>query len=266
MTGACLDGADLAGAALDHAVLDGIRFDSGTRWPDRFAPPPRVALAALKAADKPPGFRRAVTRRIGHPGPRTLRLWSVQTPDVWERLQRERVLYADPDCIDPHRRDAFDWMREQMARRVPGYTGGYPWWAFYQQKPDLRKWGWPGRSRSPGRLQVRLQLAVPAEQVLLSDFDTWGHVLNENLLSRSEGEADAWDDELRMSGIHQPGNTLPEPWNGWMRRSWEQIFDFEALAASEWGYRVDWVQATFERLELAFVVGVTEFMVRKEVR
>ncbi|MEU1981969.1 pentapeptide repeat-containing protein [Nocardia sp. NPDC019395] len=40
LTAADLSGADLTGASLDGADLAGIIYDSGTRWPEGFVPPP----------------------------------------------------------------------------------------------------------------------------------------------------------------------------------------------------------------------------------
>ena len=114
---------------------------------------------------------------------------------------------------------------------------------------------------------MRLELAIPRDQVLISNFDTWHSVLNHRFLSLSEGEGEAWDDELKMSGSEwRWSGPLPEPWDRWMQQSWERIFDVEAHAASEHRDWVWWWQATFERLELAHVVAVTEFMARKSGR
>ena len=30
-------------------------------------------------------------------------------------------------------------MREQMVKRIPGYSGRYPWWGWVHPKPDLRR-------------------------------------------------------------------------------------------------------------------------------
>jgi hypothetical protein len=192
-----------------------------------------------------------------------VRLWSIQEPTVWDCLQRDGVLSVDPNCIDPSYLPAYDWLRDQMAGRVPGYTGCYPWWAWHQPKPDLRSW--PGRSHYPGGLSVRLELAVPTERVLLSDYMAWHAVLNHHFLGLTDGEGEAWDAELAMCGIDQYLPTLPDPWNGWMRRSWERIFDLDALAAGG-SWSAESVQATFERLELAHVVAVTEFVTRPAAR
>ena len=40
LTGARLDGADLTGADLTGANLTDIRYDTSTRWPEGFTPPP----------------------------------------------------------------------------------------------------------------------------------------------------------------------------------------------------------------------------------
>ena len=56
-----------------------------------------------------------------------VRVWTIQVVEVLERLEAERVLYADPSRIPEEFRHAYDWMRTQMERRIPGYGGHYPW-------------------------------------------------------------------------------------------------------------------------------------------
>lgn len=63
---------------------------------------------------------------------------------------------------------------EQMGGRIPAYSGGLPIWFWFSPKPDLRH-----RAHLPrGEQAVRLELELPRETVLLSDFDTWHCVLN----------------------------------------------------------------------------------------
>jgi hypothetical protein len=69
-----------------------------------------------------------------------------------------------------------------------------------------------------------------------------------------EQELDAWQAEVARHGVEvYRHNPYPEPWETQMKVSWEHIFEVEARCSTEK------VQATFERLELAQVVKVTEF-------
>jgi hypothetical protein len=196
-----------------------------------------------------------------------MRLWTIQPNQVWERLQREKTLLVDPShpafqeriSDDGFWLPAYNWLREQMARRIPGYEGNYPWWA-YDYKLDLR--GYRYYTHPPNERWVRMELEIPSEKILLSAYGAWHYVLNRWYLPYAtdpddyEREGDAWERETKAHGIDTLRNTppFPEPWESRMRASWERIFDVDDLRAT------NTIQATFERLELAEVVKVTTFV------
>ncbi|MCX6029858.1 MAG: DUF3841 domain-containing protein [Chloroflexi bacterium] len=179
-----------------------------------------------------------------------MRIWTIQPVEVLARLEAEQVLYADPAHIWPEFRGAYDWLAGQMQRRIPGYGGGYPWWGWYNPKPDLRGSGHLPR----GTRGVRLELELDPAQLLLSDFDAWHIVLNQGYLALTEAEDEAWDARFRAAVPDSRAWPPSEPWHSEILASWERIFDLEALAASEyWGAGARYVQTTFETLRLADV-------------
>lgn len=206
---------------------------------------------------------RAVTRAAGKAKPGTIRLWTIQPLWAWERLQEQKTLFSDPtqeEFFQDFQAD-YDWMRDQMRRRLPDYAGHYPWWA-YEHKPDLRCY-----TRSSPERHVRLELAISPERVLLSAYGAWHFVLNSWYLPHSvedvehERESDAWDAELKQYGLDPyRGRPLPEPWHSRITTSWERIFDVDELRET------NTIQACFERLDLADVVKVTPFTPRKPGR
>jgi len=129
-------------------------------------------------------------------------------------------------------------------------------WAWHKPKPDLRRSGHLEKG-APG---VRLELLVPADRALLSDFDAWHCVLNRWYLALTGEEYARW--ESRLPEGHRPGDELPPELEREMRASWKRIFDLELLAKSEWVTGGQRVQAALERIELADVVGVREFVAR----
>jgi len=188
--------------------------------------------------------------------PGTTHLWTIQPPDVWDRLQREKSLLVDPHhpAFEKDLQPEYDWMRGQMARRITDYQGHYPWWA-YDYRLDLRSFRFL-LSQGP---QVRLGLAIPTERVLLSAYGAWHYVLNRWYLPYSvdsgqyDQETEAWEEELRREGI-SPYGTLPEPWRSRQAASWERIFDTDDLRDT------NTIQACFERLDLEDVFEVTTFI------
>lgn len=200
---------------------------------------------------------RAVTYSIAKAGPGTVRLWTIQPLLVWEKLREARTLWVDPadEGFSQELREEYDWMRRQMHRRMPGYKGHYPWWA-YDYNLDLRSF----RYQVYGGRQVRLELAVPSERVLFSAYGAWHCVLNRFYLPHAvdeegyEREQNAWDTELKGRGLDAyRGEALPEPWQSRMVASWDRIFDVEELRDT------NTIQACFERLDLRDVVKITEF-------
>jgi hypothetical protein len=156
----------------------------------------------------------------------------------------------------------------QMTKRVPGYGGGYPVWA-WPERPDLRRSALHAR----GEKAVMIECEVPRERVLLSDFMFWHLVLNNHYIALTRAEDDAWEKrygrKLRAgdhwersgrSGSEPPD--VPERARRELETSWELIFDFPALWRSRWLGKPE-PQATLEEILVPDeVVSVREFVAR----
>ncbi len=130
-----------------------------------------------------------------------MRVWTIQPIDVWHRLKTTEVLTVDPCLIDSHGVadnpiDPYKWMNAQMRKRLPACAHArYPWWGWTRwegstrPRPDLRCVAW---WHPLGELSVRIELELPEEHVLLSDYDAWHAVLNGWFLSLSEQEDEAF--------------------------------------------------------------------------
>jgi hypothetical protein len=185
-----------------------------------------------------------------------LRLWTIQPPCVWERLQKDGTLWSTPEQ-EEHFEDfriPYAWMLTQMQIRLADYGGHYPWWA-YEHRPGLNSHSQPGD-------WVRIELAIPRDKVLLSAYGAWHYVLNGWYLPHSvedgayERENDLWEDDLRAHGLDRwAGLRLPEPWRSRMIASWDRIFDVGDL------HDTNTIQACFERLDIQDVVAVTFYTI-----
>lgn len=218
-----------------------------------------------------------------------MKLYSIQPIDVWEALQQESVLIADPTLgehvmmSDPKQDfflKSYDWMRQQMKLRLDNYRGNWPWWAWHTwmtlddgtaiHKPDLRTIRW---QHTPGQY-VRLELNIPDEQVLLSCFDGWHGPLNNHYLAWDEADEESFDaqyDAIRpqkytLRDVHE-GNVPPlteeqqiafESLQRRKEESWQRCFDLHWMRGSFYN-GADMVQACFEELRLDQVVKCTIF-------
>ncbi len=200
-------------------------------------------------------------------------VWTIQRADVWEILQHDGMLYG-PETVDDsiQWRTAYDWMVEQMERRLGPRPkpGAYPLWAWYQwdgaahPRPDLRSYGHiPG-----GTTGVRIEFEIAAEHILLSDFSAWHVPLNYGYLALDEAEDEAFDAELAQHGLSwKSGPHIPDPaYHARILKSWERIFDVDQVDPDEWWTRPTMaekdIQGTFWSLSLAQVRKATPFIGR----
>lgn len=150
----------------------------------------------------------------------------------------------------------YSWLVSQMKKRIglPPEGVSYPVWAWYKWKytkrrPDLRsiRWYWGQK----GAKFYRLEIDIPDDKVLLSDFDGWAwQVLNIWLFSDTEEE----DKE-----IEEFYETLsPDEQKEYKLKNWERVFDISPLD-NGWTRRGESIQATFWELRKEHILKVTAF-------
>jgi len=192
-----------------------------------------------------------------------MRLWMIASVQAVACLQRKGFLICDGRRIPRGFRPAYSWMVERMRERIGPPPSGvrYPLWAWARwsperARPDLRA------LRSPGGVEryARLEIDIPDEHLLLSDFNAWHFVLNGWYLSDTEAEDAAFDKELNAAAVSW-GWPYPEPFRTKVLTSWLRIFDLDRFADPLWrevpARRS--VQAAFWRLERAQVRRIEWF-------
>ena len=227
-----------------------------------------------------------------------MRLYTIQPQEVLTQLEAVAELPADAtkgqfnefSFPDGHITEGFQkqygWLKDQMKLRIPSYQGGDMWWA-WKDRPDLRR---ETACYERGFNGVLITLDVPEEEVLLSDFDAWGMVLNGHYVSYTEEQDARWDayvamtpweewetmeHEARMDAVISMFRAEPLPevleWRAHLQEiiesSWEAIFDdrwYQDAAAKDWSGEAPEFQATFELLRLENVVAVQSFTGRRK--
>ena len=193
-------------------------------------------------------------------------LWTIQPEEIWDILRKKGVYRCDPDrCgflqmekYKPQFGPAYDWLVHQMEKRIGEKPKGvrFPVWAWYQfagkHDADLRKERW--EHGTEGEHMVCLNIEVPDEQVLLSDFHLWHYVLNRWAISDSEEEANRFDEYLE--------HIEKDKADAFLHKNWERIFDI-APFRNEWTSRGDDIQATFWELKRENVKNLRSFTTAK---
>lgn len=152
------------------------------------------------------------------------RVWLVRTSRALSELLDTGVLRGHRRYVYEDFLPAYKWLRAQMRKRLgAGATQGYPVWVWYQysdashRRPDLRH-----TAHLPKGVQgVRIELEVPEDKLLLSDFELWHYPLNNWYLPCSEADGERFEQSLAKSGP-SPSRIQKEK-----EKSWERVLDLE---------------------------------------
>lgn len=180
-----------------------------------------------------------------------LRLWTFQSQEIAKALANGESFRSKPDFQaawgqeDAHAwgfRHAYDWMNEQMAKRIGPAPDGcvYPVWA-WARPPQATKSGGPDlRSMRYEDSNALIEISVPRELALISNFGTWHCALNGWPHGLDEAACDALDDridKLRSDAgrTQKKGALLGAPdfadpaVMALVSATWEWIFDVESF-------------------------------------
>ena len=193
-----------------------------------------------------------------------MRLWTIQPIEVWEELNKKGYFICNPikaDYISDKEwnfKEAYDWLVGQMEYRIGRRPNGvsYPIWAWHtrdwkHKKPDLRNIGLGNK----GEKSVCIEVEVPDNQVVLTDFDVWHFVLNKWYFDDSYSEEE-WEK------LHAKYDRLDSDGKEKVKiQSWQKVFDVSPFQ-NEWCQRGRYIQATFWVLYLKDVKDVRFFTAR----
>ena len=105
-----------------------------------------------------------------------MKLWTIQTKEFYDVLQKNGVVYCDREsCFCKEYREMYDWMANEMRKYIGNPSNPevrYPIWAWYQYT-SRKKPKPPVSSKMLASDQeegVILEIEIPDNEVLLSDF------------------------------------------------------------------------------------------------
>lgn len=192
-----------------------------------------------------------------------MKLWTIQPVEVYEILMRDGVFICDSDKVgEPSFLDRYGWIIEKLNNKdsKPCHVS-YPVWAWFrfdskEKKPDLRHSCYGYR----GDKMVCIELEVPDEKVLLSDFDLWHFVLNDWWLDTSMFKNGFTEEEYDRNqewfkGLNEEEQRLEK------EKSWEMILNTDPFE-NDWIAKGQYVQAVFWELKLEYVKKAQKFIAR----
>lgn len=170
-------------------------------------------------------------------------LWTIQPVEVFEELMESGIYCCVPEksenCADFH--NAYDWMEEKMISIIGPKPAGIkrPIWAWYcwdgkRIKPDMKL----DEFRESDNVVV-MEIDIPDDQVLLTDYNCWHAVLN-NSYYHYEKTNEEWEKENKRYG------SLPI---NEQERVKLQSWDKDVIVAAATCQPMVYIQATFWELK-----------------
>lgn len=193
-----------------------------------------------------------------------MKLWTIQTKEFYDVLQKNGVVYCDREsCFCKEYREMYDWMANEMRK----YIGNpsipevrYPIWAWYQYtsrkkpKPPVS----PKMLASDQEEGVILEIEIPDDEVLLSDFGLWHVPLNGHPISDDKNLMYRFKAFRAMQGGSCDFEDYPEELQHDIMLIWSAIFDLRTKLG-KWIAKAMWnrsIQACFWVLKLEQVIKV----------
>jgi hypothetical protein len=184
-------------------------------------------------------------------------LWTIQPVEVYKQIKRDGYYKFNSALAENYKdfKNSYDWLERQMNIRginknncEEGLVWAWYKWNGIRKNPDLKESGFA----ESGEKMVCMEIDIPDNRVLLSDFDAWHYVLNDWWIDDSTNEKE-WDEN------HKWLDTLRYAKQREIReKSWQKIFDIEELD-TEWVKKGFYVQATFYGLELKDIKKIQYF-------
>ncbi|MBQ3276524.1 MAG: DUF3841 domain-containing protein [Oscillospiraceae bacterium] len=177
-----------------------------------------------------------------------LRLWTCQSPEVSLLLAHDGVCRVRREFIDRKYaeaawsfRRAYAFFSRYMTAVLPPEEGEEsPYWLYAD-----------GRAAGSSGQGVLMELAVPGDQCLCFDGQSWNRVLNLEYLEKDAEDAAAFRRRLEAAGLQHPSQAFSLPFYPQFRReiesSWERLFLREpaekGMQAAVWHLKEEWVVA-----------------------
>lgn len=188
-----------------------------------------------------------------------MKLWTIQPMKVLEIIEKEGVFHCNPKSeeFSYDFTEAYLWICKKMDEKFSRPEScTFPIWAWHtrnwkHKKPDLRNVGLGYK----GQEYACIELEIPDEKVLLSDYILWHYVLNDSWIDDSTNEQE-WEEQNEWF------DSLPVKEKEKLKiESWNKIINPKTFE-NDWVSIGKFIQATFWEIRKENVKKVQKFVAR----
>lgn len=155
-------------------------------------------------------------------------VWTIQDESYYEKQIINGYLEGNKEYVIDEFIEKYLWIMEQMKDRIKNYNGEFPIWTWLI-KPDLRRAGYLER----GTKGVLLEIELEEDEILISGFEEWNAILNNDYIFYNEEEENS---------IENGSKTISK------EESWERIFNYENLRKEAYWNGANILQGTMGRV------------------
>lgn len=156
--------------------------------------------------------------------------YAIHNKEYWDKFKNKEFLESDTKYYLFEKE--YKWLQKQMRKRIKYEDDNLLW--VWVSKPDLRCSGHLQR----GTKGVLLEIELPIEDVLISDFMSWHCVLNDFPIELYDNE------------------------NIDKEKSWERIFDIELMKTLKDYTNCDKLQGTTGKIPIKNIKVIKEFIAK----
>ena len=189
-----------------------------------------------------------------------MKLWTIQPPEILKIIEETGSFICDKNksFYGEDFKNPYKWMIKHMDLHcIPRPDDvSLPIWAWHtwnwkHKKPDFRMLGLGIR----GKKYVCIELDIPDNEVLLSDFDSWHCVLNDSYNNPGKTENEWKELEERYESLNPVYQRMCK------HLSWVDIFD---VTPFDNGFCCigKYIQAVFWEIKKENIISVKEFIAR----
>ena len=178
-----------------------------------------------------------------------MKIWTIQKREILNKLMSDAKIQRHLSNICPDILEDYQWMIQKMVESgIVIQEKITPFWAWHSYaglsnpKPDLLDEG----HHPKGTKCVCLELNIPDDLVLISQFEMWVWIMNKWYVSENAIERDA---------VEKSGFTKPQ-----LHQSWNRIFNLDFGSDEFWNPKSSRaIQAVFPYLDANWIQEVESF-------
>lgn len=167
-------------------------------------------------------------------------VWTAQSIEVWNKLSKEGVYYAEWEHSDQDFEKPYRWLVEKMIQKIGGPDFDVPpIWA-WPKRPDLR--------RPQNKDDVLIEYKIDESELVFSDYINWHWVLNDFHIC---------DDRIGYMGNIAKSAKCKCPYEDQklIEQSWNNVFEISSFEYK--GKKIDRkLQVTFWELRFSNVLSM----------